>query len=70
MMETSVCIDCGVEIGLNRPREGDRLGCPNCGAGLEVVGVAPLEFDWAHDETEDTEQEYGEEWTEEELRVV
>jgi hypothetical protein len=35
-----------------------------------VIGVAPLELDWAHDETEGTEEEYGEEWTEEELKVV
>ena len=69
-MEMTVCIDCGVEIGLNRPREGDRLACPNCGAGLQVIGVAPLELDWAYTDTDDAGQEYGEEWTEEELRAV
>ena len=38
--------------------------------GLEVIGVAPLERDWAYTDINKAGQEYGEEWTEEELRAV
>ena len=52
-METVPCPECSYEITLPRPREGQRIACPNCGADLEVISARPLELDWAYTEPED-----------------
>jgi lysine biosynthesis protein LysW len=45
------CRSCGREIKLRRdPPLGQRLVCPGCGTQLEVIGLTPLEVDWAFDE--------------------
>ena len=45
------CRSCGREIRLRRPAQlGLRLVCPGCGTKLEVIGLAPLEVDWAFDQ--------------------
>jgi lysine biosynthesis protein LysW len=45
------CRSCGREIALRRePQLGSRLVCPGCGTKQEVIGLAPLEVDWAFDE--------------------
>jgi lysine biosynthesis protein LysW len=45
------CRSCGREIRLRRPPTlGLRLVCPGCGTKLEVLGLAPLEVDWAFDQ--------------------
>ena len=45
------CRSCGREIRLRRsPTLGLRLVCPGCGTKLEVLGLAPLEVDWAFDQ--------------------
>jgi len=45
------CRSCGREIRLRRqPHLGLRLVCPGCGTKLEVIGLAPLEVDWAFDQ--------------------
>ena len=45
------CRSCGREIRLRRaPRLGQRFACPRCGTQLEVIGLVPLEVDWAFDE--------------------
>lgn len=47
-MSTVFCIDCEQPIKLDsRPREGERILCPSCGAELEVISVGPVELDWA-----------------------
>jgi len=52
-METAPCPECNHEIALPRPREGQRLPCPNCGAELEVISSEPLELDWAYTDPDD-----------------
>jgi lysine biosynthesis protein LysW len=43
------CIDCRHSIKLiSRPVEGEFIICPNCGVELEVIGVEPVELDWAY----------------------
>ena len=44
------CPDCGQVVELESPEEGQLLSCPNCRAKLEVLNLAPLEFDWAYHE--------------------
>ena len=44
------CRSCGREIRLRRePKAGLRLTCPGCATNLEIIGLAPLEVDWAFD---------------------
>jgi transcription elongation factor Elf1 len=45
------CKSCGHEIRFRRsPRVGQRFTCPRCSTQLEVIGLVPLEVDWAFDE--------------------
>jgi lysine biosynthesis protein LysW len=45
------CRSCGREIALRRePQLGSRVVCPGCGTKLEVIGLTPLELDWAFDD--------------------
>lgn len=45
------CRSCGREIRFRRqPTLGSRLTCPACGTKLEILGLAPIEVDWAFDE--------------------
>ncbi len=47
-MESIVCRSCGREIRLRRAiRLAERFACPACGARLEVIGLSPVEVDWA-----------------------
>jgi alpha-aminoadipate carrier protein LysW len=53
MTTRAFCPDCDGEIRLSpHGRLGQKLVCPHCGADLEVIGVDPLELDWAHVWTE------------------
>lgn len=60
-MSSALCPDCDQEIVVDHlPALGDVLVCPHCDADLEVIGVDPLEFDWAFawlDEELDDEEE-------------
>ena len=47
------CIECGYDIQLNKPIQGEIASCPDCGVELEVVGVTPVRFDYAPEESED-----------------
>jgi lysine biosynthesis protein LysW len=35
------------------PKVGKGLTCPHCGADLEVIGVDPVELDWAYEESDE-----------------
>ena len=39
---------------------GDKLSCPECGANLEVVGLSPVELEFASDEVDEDEGLQGE----------
>ncbi|MGD8624814.1 MAG: lysine biosynthesis protein LysW [Anaerolineae bacterium] len=49
-MENLYCPDCDGKIVLNpHAKLGQKLACPHCEAELEVIGVDPVELDWAYD---------------------
>ena len=52
-MTHAFCPECDAKITVGRdPSEGQQVSCPQCGAYLMVVGVSPLELDWAFDDEE------------------
>ena len=47
-MASAHCPDCDLRIVLNpHAKLGQELACPHCDADLEVIGVDPLQLDWA-----------------------
>jgi lysine biosynthesis protein LysW len=58
------CPDCAESISLRNPKAGQILDCPNCDTELEVVGLHPLELDWAYASS------YDEDWGDEEYWPV
>lgn len=48
----SVCPECQAQIELDEfdVDKGEVISCPECGADLQVVNIAPLEFAPAADE--------------------
>lgn len=53
-MAIATCIECDEEIEINgRPKLGQKVTCPNCGAELEIASINPLELDWAYEEEDD-----------------
>jgi lysine biosynthesis protein LysW len=68
-MAVGYCIDCENSINLGKePFIGQRVSCHFCGAYLEVMELAPIEFEWAYDEDEDwdLDDDEGDEEIEEE----
>jgi hypothetical protein len=50
-MAKGYCIECEVPLKLgNSPTKGQRVTCVKCGAFLQVVGISPIEMDWAMDD--------------------
>ena len=60
-MVVACCPDCDGDIMLSpTPKVGKALTCPHCGADLEVIGVDPVELDWAYEDSdEDWESDEG-----------
>ena len=53
MMQTE-CVECGAELTVPEDvMQGEILPCPECGADLEVISVAPLVVELAPTEMED-----------------
>ena len=48
-MPSAYCPDCDEKITLNNPRVGQKLLCPFCDTEVEVIGLNPLDLDWAYD---------------------
>jgi lysine biosynthesis protein LysW len=45
-MPTSICPECDEEVYVDAESEqGDRVSCDECGSGLVVVGLDPVELD-------------------------
>ena len=45
-MPTSICPECDEEVYVDAESEqGDRVTCEECGSGLVVVGLDPVELD-------------------------
>jgi alpha-aminoadipate carrier protein LysW len=62
-MARAYCPECDGRIVLESAEVGQKLTCPHCDADLEVIGVEPLELDWAYDWSweDEEEEEYEEE---------
>ena len=56
-MPLTACPGCDEYIQVSPGvRMGELVTCPKCGADLEVVGLSPVELDWA-EEGEEYEQD-------------
>ncbi len=43
-----VCPECDAEVPIQAtPKVGSELRCPNCRSSLVIIGLAPIELDWA-----------------------
>ena len=51
----ATCAECDVEFDVDEfdVDRGDELSCPECGANLEVVGLAPVALDLAGEDDVD-----------------
>ena len=46
-MASTWCVECDSRVYFHKmPELGDTIICQECGTGLEVVGLNPLELDW------------------------
>lgn len=64
-MQTAFCPECEEKIVLNpHAKLGQTLICPGCEADLEVIGLDPLELDWAYDWSDEDwdDSEDDEDW--------
>jgi lysine biosynthesis protein LysW len=65
-MPTSNCPECEEEVYVDADSEqGDEVSCDECGAGLVVVGLDPIELDLksdsdGDDDYKDDDDGYGE----------
>ena len=62
-MPTGTCPQCDADVQVDSDADkGDTIDCEECGAGLEVVGLDPVELDLLpdedYDEDEDDEEEH------------
>lgn len=58
-MAESYCPDCDTIIPLgSQPRLHQNVSCSSCGAYLQVVGLSPIELDWAFEDEDAMEDEY------------
>jgi alpha-aminoadipate/glutamate carrier protein LysW len=52
-MPTSICPECTEEVFVDAESEqGDSVACEECGAGLVVVGLDPIELDLKEEDEE------------------
>lgn len=51
----AICPECEADIDVDEfdVDKGDQISCPECGTDLEVIGVAPIEFDVVSEDDED-----------------
>jgi alpha-aminoadipate carrier protein LysW len=60
---SAICPDCDSEIAFDKaPALGEVLICPHCDADLEVIGLEPIELDWAYAWSDEDLEEDEEEW--------
>ena len=60
-MPTAICPECDEEVYVDAESEqGDRVNCDECGTGLVVVGLDPIELD-VYEESEDDDYDKDDE---------
>ena len=60
IMPYALCPGCDEEIYVPVARVGAKVTCRACKDELEVVGVNPVELDWAYDEDEEWDDDENE----------
>ena len=55
------CPECDANVAFNKtPFLGQKKTCPDCLAELEVIGLSPIELDWAYEYDDfDSGEDYG-----------
>ena len=55
----ATCPECDADIEVDEfdVDKGDIISCPECGTGLEVINLSPIELDLAPDEEDEDEGE-------------
>lgn len=62
---TVECLECGAAIMIPLDAdEGDTLTCKKCGETFVILGLHPVEIDYAVAESGADDQEWDEEWDE------
>lgn len=57
-MATAVCPECGSNVNVRGiPERGQRLRCRECGTELRVIGLEPLELNWADEDWQEEEED-------------
>jgi alpha-aminoadipate carrier protein LysW len=58
----ATCPECDADIEIDEfdVDKGDFISCPECGTGLEVINLSPIELDLAPEEEDDEEDEADE----------
>jgi alpha-aminoadipate carrier protein LysW len=57
------CPQCEADIHVDEELDkGETLTCPECDADLEVVGLDPIELDFALEEEEDEDEDEDEDY--------
>ncbi len=58
----ATCPECDADIEVDEfdVDKGDIISCPECGTGLEVINLSPIELDLAPDEEDEDEDELDE----------
>ena len=53
------CPDCDADVVFTKtPYLGQKKNCPECLSELEVIGLSPLELDWAYDYDDDDDMDF------------
>lgn len=61
-MPIAACPECEADVHVDTDADkGDVVTCDECGTGLEIVGLDPVELDIVEDDVDDENFEYGEE---------
>ncbi len=57
-MPTGTCPECDADVHVDTDADkGDILSCEECGTGLEVVGLDPVELDIVEEDYDEDEDE-------------
>ena len=53
-VKVGACTECDANISFSKsPFLGQQKTCPECRSDLEVIGLSPIELDWAYDYDDD-----------------
>ena len=62
-MPTGTCPECDADVFVDSDADkGDTLGCDECGTGLEIVGLDPIELDIVEEDDDGDEDEEEEDF--------